>query len=142
MIEKYDRCDESRVLGGGEEKHGEGRSGDAGAHSVTEGGRKSCRERANRNLWATGSGRDFRVDSGIDLRRHKAAPEELGPALADLRFEIQSEERVKEIVGKEGDQQEALDGVGVVPIDMVGMPALDQFIESMILDIPPLVTET
>ena len=61
--------------------------------------------------------------------------------LADLRFEIQHEESVKDIAGQEGEQQEALDGVGVVLIDVVGMPAVDQFVEPMILDIPALVAE-
>jgi hypothetical protein len=62
--------------------------------------------------------------------------------LADLGLEIQQEERVKDIAGQEGDQQEAFDGVGIVPVDMVGMPAVDQFVEAMVLDVPSLVTET
>jgi hypothetical protein len=48
---------------------------------------------------------------------------------------------MKEIAGEEGGQQETLDGVRVVPVDMVGMPALDQFVEPMILDIPSLVAQ-
>src|ERR1035437_4618545 len=91
---------------------------------------------------ATDLWRDGGVDSGIDFRRHKPAPKGLSPVLADLGFEIQHEERVEDIAGKEGDQQEALDGVGIVPVDMVGMPAVDQFVEPMVLDVPPLVTET
>ena len=43
---------------------------------------------------------------------------------------------MKEIAGEEGGQQETLDGVRVVPVDMVGMPAFDQFVEPMILDVP------
>ena len=85
---------------------------------------------------------DGGVDTVIDLRSHEAAPEGLGSAFADFRLEIQREECVKDIAGQEGDQQEALDGVGVVPVDMVGMPAVDQFVEPMVLDVPPLVTET
>jgi len=71
---------------------------------------------------------DGGVDTGIYLRSHEAAPEGLGSALADFRFEIQREKPVKDIAGQEGDQQEALDCVGVVPVDMVGMPAVDQFL--------------
>ena len=97
-------------------------------------------EGANRSSQA--SWRDGRVDAGIDLRRHKTTPEDLSSVLADLRFEIQDEERVKDIAGKKGDQQETLDGVGVVPVDMVCMPAVDQFVEPVVLDIPSLVTET
>jgi len=48
---------------------------------------------------------------------------------------------VEDIEGEEGDQQEALDGVGVVPVDVVGVPAFDQFIEPVIFDIPSLVAE-
>ena len=88
------------------------------------------------------SWRDGGVDSGIDLRRHEAAPENLSSVLADLRFEIEREEGMKEIAGEEGGQQETLDGVRVVPVDMVGMPAFDQFVEPMILDVPSLMTET
>ena len=40
-----------------------------------------------------------------------------------------------------GHQQEALDGVGFMPVDVVGMPAVDQFVEPLILDIPALVAE-
>ena len=78
----------------------------------------------------------------LPCARHEAAPENLGSVLADLRFEIEREEGTKEIAGEEGGQQETLDGVRVVPVDMVGMPALDQFVEPMILDIPSLMTET
>ena len=49
---------------------------------------------------------------------------------------------MKDVAGEKGDQQETLDGIGVVPVDMVGMPTFDQFVEPMILDIPSLVTET
>ena len=63
-------------------------------------------------MLAEDSGRDGGVNAGIDLRRHEAGPEDLCPALADLRFEIENEEGVEDIEGEEGDQQEALDGVG------------------------------
>ena len=88
-----------------------------------------------------GSWRDGRIDSGINFRRHKSGPEELGPALADRRFEIQCEEGVKDIEGEEGCQQEAFDGIGLVLIDMVGMPGIGQFVEAVIFDIPSLVAE-
>ncbi len=103
---------------------------------------KTCNlGRRARDIPAPGSWRDSGIDSGIDLRRHELGPEDPGSALADLRFEIQREEGVKDIAGQEGDQQEALDGVGIVLIDVVGMPAVDQFVEAMILDIPSLVAE-
>ena len=61
-----------------------------------------------------GSGRDRGVDGGIDFCGHKPGPEDLGSARADLRLQVEREEGVKDIVGQEGEQQEALDGVGVV----------------------------
>lgn len=45
------------------------------------------------------------------------------------------------MAGPEGPRQEALDGVGVMPVDVAGMPAVDQFVEPMILDLPALVAE-
>ena len=87
------------------------------------------------------SGRDRGIDSGIDLRRHELGPEDPGSALADLRIEVQRKEGLQDIAGQEGDQQEALYGVGLMFIDVVGMPAVDQFVEPMILDIPSLVAQ-
>src|SRR5208283_3702087 len=91
-------------------------------------------------LWEE-SGRDSGIDSRIDFRRHELGPEDPGSALADLRLEIQREKGLKEVAGQEGDQQETLDGVGLVLIDVVGMPAVDQFVEPVILDIPSLVAK-
>ena len=69
------------------------------------------RRTGNRNLQAALSERDGGVDTGKDLGRHDNAPESLGPVHADLRFEIQHEEGVKDIAGQKGDQQEALDAL-------------------------------
>ena len=77
----------------------------------------------------------------MDLRRHELGQESLGSALADLRFEIQRAERVKDVAGQKGGQQEALDSVGIVFVDVVGMPAVCQFVEPVIFDIPSLVAE-
>jgi hypothetical protein len=60
---------------------------------------------------------------------------------ADPRLEIQREKCLKDMAGPEGPRQEALDGVGVMPVDVAGMPAVDQFVEPMILDLPALVAE-
>ena len=78
---------------------------------VWSGAWRSFTGRANRNLQAAVSGRDGGVDTGIDLGRHDHAPESLAPVHADLRFEIQHEEGVKDIAGQKGDQQEALDAL-------------------------------
>jgi len=85
------------------------------------------------------SRREGGVDAVQNLGGHQSGPEGLCSALTDLGFEIQGEECLKDIAGQEGHQQEALDGVGVMFVDVVGMPAVDQFVEPMILDIPALV---
>jgi hypothetical protein len=53
-----------------------------------------------------------------------------------VRFEVECEEGVKDVEGQEGDQQEALDCIGIMPVDVVGVPAVDQFVKSVIFDIP------
>ena len=87
----------------------------------------------------TTSGRQGGVDAVQNLGGHRSGPEGPCSALTDLGFEIQGEECLKDIAGQEGHQQEAFDGVGVMFVDVVGMPAVDQFVEPMILDIPALV---
>src|SRR5260370_11153246 len=87
------------------------------------------------------SGRAGRVNTVMKLGGHESGPEGPSPAFADLWFEIERKECLEEIAGQEGEQQEALDGVGVVLVNVVCMPACDQFVEPMILDIPPLVAE-
>ena len=42
---------------------------------------------------------------------------------------------MKEVVGQEGDEQKGLDGLGVVFIDMVGVPLVGQFVEPIVLNI-------
>ena len=62
-----------------------------GAHSGVEGRVRRWKLQstgAEENLPARGSGRDGGVDSGIDLRRHEAAPENLGSVLSDLRLRL------------------------------------------------------
>ena len=88
------------------------------------------------------SGRKVQFDFCIDLRLHEFRPEDSGPALTDLGLEIQYKESLKDVAGQKGDQQKALDGVGIVLIDVVGMPAVDQIVEPVILYIPALVAES
>ena len=55
---------------------------------------------------------------------------------------VETKERMKEDEAEKGRQQEALNGGGIVRIDMIGVPAVDQFIEAMIFDFPSLVSES
>ena len=77
----------------------------------------------------------------MELCRHEQGQESSGSALAYFRVKIQRIESVEEVVSQEGDQQKALNGVGIVLVNVVGMPAVHQFVESVILDIPSLVPE-
>ena len=43
---------------------------------------------------------------------------------------------MKDVISKEGYEQEALDGAGLVHVDMIGVPFVGQLVEAIILDIP------
>ena len=60
--------------------------------------------------------------------------------MAELRFQIQVQKGVEDVVGQEGQQEECFDGVGLVLINVVGLPAIDQFIEAEVFNIPSLMT--
>ena len=45
-------------------------------------------------------------------------------------------------LGAKSLDQEALDGRGVMLQHMIGVPTIDQFVETMILDVPSLVAES
>ena len=71
-------------------------------------------ERASGSGHSMDSGREARFHFRIDLRPHEFRPEDSASTLADLGLEIQHKESLKDIAGQKSDQQEALDGVGVV----------------------------
>ena len=43
---------------------------------------------------------------------------------------------MKDVISEEGYEQEALDGAGLVHVDMIGVPFVGQLVEAIILDIP------
>jgi hypothetical protein len=47
-----------------------------------------------------------------------------------LGLEVQADESMKNVVGKERHQRKCLNGLGIVPINVIGFPAIDQFIEA------------
>jgi len=69
----------------------------------------------------------------MKVRGDQAHPKLHGAAVAQLRPEIEGKERVENVVGQKSQQQKALDGAGVVTINVVRVPAIDQFVESVIL---------
>ena len=77
----------------------------------------------------------------IDFRCHQAGPESLAPAAADLRFQVPIDEGMEDVEGQKGDQQETRHGIGFVFENMIGMPAIHQLVEAMILDVPALVAQ-
>ena len=46
---------------------------------------------------------------------------------------------MKNVVGKERHQQKCLDGLGIVPVNVIGFPAIDQFIEAEVFNVPSLM---
>jgi hypothetical protein len=76
-----------------------------------------------------------------ELGRHQTGPENLACVLASRGFQVEREEGMEEVVGQKGQQQETFDGIGVMAKDVIGMPSLDELLESVVLDILALVAE-
>src|SRR5450756_2189735 len=76
---------------------------------------------------------------GVELGGDQTSPVLLRFAVAQLGLEVEADEGMKNVVGQEGHQQEYLDGLGVVFVNVVGFPTIDQFIEAEVLDIPSLM---
>jgi hypothetical protein len=72
----------------------------------------------------------------------ESRPEDLGFALSRGRFHIQGQKSMKDVICEEGHEQEALDGAGIVLVDMIGVPFLDQLLEAIVLNILSLVAQT
>jgi hypothetical protein len=72
----------------------------------------------------------------MNFGREEMRPELGCLATTDLGPEIECKESVKDVVGQKSKQQEALDGLGVMAIDGVRLPALDQFLEPVVFDVP------
>ena len=70
----------------------------------------------------------FRSDE-TDPVRHRFATTHLG-------LEVEGKESVEDVVGQKRHQQETLDGPGIVTIDVVGMPVVDQFVEPVVFNVP------
>ena len=99
------------------------------ASEAARGGRRSGSALACR-----GSG--VSVEFGGD----QTSPVFLRLAVAKLGLEVQADEGMKNVVGQERHQQECLDGPGVVFVNVVRFPTIDQFIEAEVLDVPSLMT--
>jgi hypothetical protein len=56
-----------------------------------------------------------------------------------LRVLVPADEGVKNVVGQERHRQECLDGLGVVFVNVVSFPTIDQFIEAEVIDVPSLM---
>ena len=77
----------------------------------------------------------------IKFGGNEFGPKDLGFAPARRWFDIQCKESMKEVVSEEGYQQEALHGAGIMLVDVIGVPFVDQFVKGIILDIPSLVSQ-
>src|SRR5450759_2650524 len=81
------------------------------------------------------SGPGVRVELGGD----QTGPVFLRLAVAKLGLEVQADESMKNVVGQERHQQECLDGLGIVFVNVVRFPTIDQCIEAEVLDVPSLM---
>jgi len=55
---------------------------------------------------------------------------------SNLRLQVAVIERVEEVEGEHRHEPEGQDGVGAVFVDVIGVPTIDGFVESKILDVP------
>jgi len=83
-----------------------------------------------------------RSQFAIKIGGNESSPEDLGFSLSRGRFHIQCQKSMKEVISEEGHEQKTLDGAGVVLVDMIGVPFLDQLLEAIVLNIPSLVAQT
>jgi len=68
-------------------------------------------------------------------------PELHRPTAAHLRLEVEGKESMENVVGQKSQQQKALDGPGVMTIDVVRVPVVGQFIESVVFNVPAQVRQ-
>lgn len=54
-------------------------------------------------------------------------PVDLGFALLDLWFQVEVQEGTEDVVSHERQREKCFDGVGLVLINVIGLPAVDQF---------------
>ena len=76
----------------------------------------------------------------IKLGGDESSPEDLSFAFSCGRLHIQGQKSMKDVISEEGYKQEALDGAGLVHVDMIGVPFVGQLVEAIILDVPSLVS--
>src|ERR1017187_1818880 len=106
-----------------------------GQAMVEDRGRRALDRCGGRSGSTLGSGSGVRVELGGD----QTSPVFVQLGVAKLGFEVQAEEGMKDVVGQERHQQECLDGLGLVFVNVVGFPTMDQFIEAEVLDVPSLI---
>ena len=78
----------------------------------------------------------------VDFRCHDSCPEVFGLALTKGRLHVEIEKGMKEDECEKGHEEEAFDGRTVMLQDMIGVPTLDQFVESVVFDVPSLVRKS
>jgi len=69
----------------------------------------------------------------MNFRCHHSGPEIFGLAPSKGWLPVEKKKSVKQDEREEGHKQEALDGGVVVLQDMIGVPALDQFVKTVIV---------
>src|ERR1035437_7449842 len=106
----------------------------------TLGGQRTANAGQVRYVGRSGSALACRSSGvSIEFSGDQTSPVFLRLAVAQLGFEVQADEGMKNVVGQEHQQQECLDGLGVVFVNVVRFPTIDQFIEAEVLDVPSLM---
>jgi len=94
-------------------------------------------------LAKSGSSRRRRMSGGtrdgVNFRCDQPYPERHGSATAQLGLEVERKESVENVVGQKSEQQKTFDRLRVVTVDVIRVPAVDEFVEAMVLNVPAQV---
>jgi len=75
----------------------------------------------------------------VNFRCDQPYPERHGSATAQLGLEVERKESVENVVGQKSEQQKTFDRLRVVTVDVIRVPAVDEFVEAMVLNVPAQV---
>ena len=68
--------------------------------------------------------------SQVQLGRDQVGSEDLGMPLSQMRLDVIVDHHMEDGAGRQQQQQEGQHCVQIVPVDVVGLPAVDQFVEA------------
>ena len=77
----------------------------------------------------------------IELGSYQAREVSSGMPHPQLDFEVERHESMKQVAGQEQQKQEHHQRIGLMFVDMICMPIVDEFIEPVVLYPPPAVAQ-